>query len=76
MPVSVDHAHHSRLDGTLRVVCLGFQVHEGRLVGFRDMVDDPAFEGARAKADDAMDDFRPDPEPEPVVTAGVGHPGP
>jgi fructose 1,6-bisphosphate aldolase/phosphatase len=58
MPVSVEHAHPSRFDGPPRVICLGYQVHEGRLVGPRDMFDDPAFDAARAEANTIMDYYR------------------
>lgn len=58
MPVAQGQAHPSRFDGPPRVVCLGFQVHEGRLVGPRDMFDDPAFDEARHTANQVMDYFR------------------
>lgn len=58
MPVSLADAHPTRFDGPPRVVCLGFQVHEGRLVGPRDMFADPAFDRARAEANAMMDYFR------------------
>lgn len=58
MPVAAGDAHPSRFDGPPRVTCLGFQVHEGRLIGPRDMFADPAFDGARAQANEVMDYFR------------------
>jgi fructose 1,6-bisphosphate aldolase/phosphatase len=58
MPVAVGDAHPSRFDGPPRVVCLGFQVHEGRLIGPRDMFADPAFDRARAQANEVMDYLR------------------
>jgi len=58
MPVPLATAHPSRFDGPPRVVCLGFQVHDGRLGQPRDMFDDPSFDAARAKANDVMDYFR------------------
>ncbi|MEA3459221.1 MAG: fructose 1,6-bisphosphatase, partial [Chloroflexota bacterium] len=37
----------SRFDGPPRVVALGFQLANGRLIGPRDMFDDPSFNEAR-----------------------------
>lgn len=47
MPVSVKSATPSRFDGPPRVIALGFQIADGRLVGPRDMFDDPGFDEAR-----------------------------
>ena len=47
MPVPVYSATPSRFDGPPRVIALGFQVAGGRLVGPRDMFDDPSFDEAR-----------------------------
>ncbi|WP_208028813.1 fructose-1,6-bisphosphate aldolase/phosphatase [Rhabdothermincola sediminis] len=58
MPVAASDAHPSRFDGPPRVVALGYQVHGGRLVGPRDLFDDPAFDRARVQANDMMDWFR------------------
>lgn len=58
MPVGGRQAHPSRFDGPPRVVCLGFQVHEGRLGQPRDLFDDPAFDRARATANEIMDYLR------------------
>ena len=58
MPVSVKEATPSRFDGPPRVVSLGFQLSEGRLVGPRDMFDDPAFDRAREKANDLAELMR------------------
>jgi fructose 1,6-bisphosphate aldolase/phosphatase len=58
MPVSAATAHPSRFDGPPRVVCLGFQLKDGRLIGPRDLFDDPAFDRARAQANEVMDYFR------------------
>ncbi|MBP2705089.1 fructose 1,6-bisphosphatase [Microbispora sp. RL4-1S] len=58
LPVAVADAHTTRFDGPPRVVALGFQVHEGRLVGPRDLFDDPAFDRARAQANEMADYFR------------------
>ncbi len=58
MPVSVAQANPSRFDGPPRVVCLGFQLADGRLVGPRDMFDDPAFDECRRQAGWAADYLR------------------
>jgi fructose 1,6-bisphosphate aldolase/phosphatase len=47
MPVALRDANPSRFDGPPRVVALGFQLANGRLIGPRDMFDDPAFDEAR-----------------------------
>ena len=58
MAVSASDAHPTRFDGPPRVMCLGFQVHNGKLGEPRDMFDDPSFDGARRQANQAMDYFR------------------
>lgn len=58
MPVAAAHATPSRFDGPPRVVALGFQLHHGRLIGPRDMFDDPAFDEARRQASVVMDYLR------------------
>ena len=58
MPVGIDSSHPARFDGPPRVVCLGYQIKDGRLIGPRDMFDDPSFDGARRQANDAMDYLR------------------
>ncbi len=58
MPVSLADAHPSRFDGPSRLVCLGFQLANGRLVGPRDMFDDPGFDEARRKANEVANYFR------------------
>jgi len=50
MPVAVREANPSRFDGPPRVICLGFQLANGKLIGPRDMFDDPAFDEARRQA--------------------------
>ncbi|MEJ2191769.1 MAG: fructose-1,6-bisphosphate aldolase/phosphatase [Nitrospirota bacterium] len=50
MPVSFETAHPSRFDGPPRVIAAGFQLSGGKLVGPRDMFDDPAFDGTRQQA--------------------------
>ena len=58
MPVSQEDATPSRFDGPPRVMCLGFQVHDGKLGLPRDMFADPAFDRARATANEVMDYLR------------------
>ncbi len=50
MPVSFSECNPSRFDGPPRVICAGFQLAEGALVGPRDMFDDPAFNDSRSQA--------------------------
>lgn len=54
MPVPSNDAHPSRFDGPPRVVCLGYQLTDGRLIGPRDMFDDPAFDPARRQANEVF----------------------
>jgi fructose 1,6-bisphosphate aldolase/phosphatase len=58
MPVSVANSTPSRFDGPPRVICLGFQLSDGNLVGPRDMFDDQAFDLARSKANQMADMMR------------------
>jgi fructose 1,6-bisphosphate aldolase/phosphatase len=58
MPVSTGDAHPARFDGPPRVVCLGFQLKDGRLIGPRDLFDDPSFDRARSEANVIMDYLR------------------
>ena len=58
MPVSLNDAHPTRFDGPPRVVALGFQLNEGKLVGPADMFDDPSFDNARSLANDITDYMR------------------
>lgn len=58
MPVPMKNATPSRFDGPPRVVCLGFQIADGKLVGPRDMFDDPAFDRARETANAVTDYLR------------------
>jgi fructose 1,6-bisphosphate aldolase/phosphatase len=58
MPVAQRESTPSRFDGPPRVVCLGYQLAEGRLIGPRDMFDDPAFDRVRAQVNELMDHFR------------------
>jgi len=50
MPVSFSHANPSRFDGPPRVIAAGFQLANGKLIGPRDMFDDPAFDYAREES--------------------------
>ena len=58
MPVSLEDSTPSRFDGPPRVICLGFQLHEGKLVGPRDMFADKAFDLSRVKANEMADMMR------------------
>ncbi len=58
MPVPQKQATPSRFDGPPRVVCLGFQLNDGRLVGPRDMFDDPSWDEARREANLIADHLR------------------
>ena len=58
MPVSLADAHPSRFDGPPRVVCIGFQLADGLLVGPQDMFDDPAYEPTRRQAAEIADYLR------------------
>ncbi|MBB6174885.1 fructose 1,6-bisphosphate aldolase/phosphatase [Nocardiopsis mwathae] len=58
MPVPAEDAHPARFDGPPRVVALGFQIKDGKLIGPRDMFADPSFDEARRQANRAMDYLR------------------
>ena len=58
MPVGLEDAHPSRFDGPPRIVALGFQVAHGKLVGPRDMFDDPVYDQVRNKAAEVADYLR------------------
>ena len=58
MPVSLAQAHPARFDGPPRVVALGFQLADGKLIGPRDMFDDPSYDNARQEANDISDYLR------------------
>jgi fructose 1,6-bisphosphate aldolase/phosphatase len=58
MPVSVAQATPTRFDGPPRVVALGFQLAEGRLVGPQDLFADPAFDHARQLANEIANYMR------------------
>ncbi|MBI2911970.1 MAG: fructose 1,6-bisphosphatase [Chloroflexi bacterium] len=50
MPVSLKDAHPARFDGPPRVIAAGFQLAGGKLIGPRDMFDDPSFDETRREA--------------------------
>jgi fructose 1,6-bisphosphate aldolase/phosphatase len=58
MPVARHQANPSRFDGPPRVISYGFQLAEGKLVGPRDMFDDPAFDEPRRVANQAAEYMR------------------
>ncbi|MGI6065223.1 MAG: fructose-1,6-bisphosphate aldolase/phosphatase [Bacillota bacterium] len=58
MPVSMKNAVPSRFDGPPRVVGLGFQLAEGRLVGPQDFFADVGFDKAREIANDVANYIR------------------
>lgn len=58
MPVATEDAHPTRFDGPPRVMALGFQLAEGKLIGPQDFFADPAFDRARAEALELADFFR------------------
>ncbi|RKX48954.1 MAG: fructose 1,6-bisphosphatase, partial [Thermotoga sp.] len=58
MPVGVKNAICTRFDGPPRVIALGFQLSEGRLVGPVDLFDDPGFDRARQIALEVADYMR------------------
>jgi fructose 1,6-bisphosphate aldolase/phosphatase len=55
MPVSMTQDHPTRFDGPPRVVALGFQLKDGRLIGPRDMFADVSYDLARQKANEVAD---------------------
>ncbi len=58
MPVSQKNARCTRFDGPPRIIALGFQVHNGKLVGPADLFDDPAYDRARMIANEIADYMR------------------
>src|SRR5438445_12308663 len=58
MPVGLKDAHPSRFDGPPRIVSLGFQLANGKLIGPRDMFDDPGYDHVRAEANHIADFLR------------------
>jgi fructose 1,6-bisphosphate aldolase/phosphatase len=58
MPVSFKNATPSRFDGPPRVIAAGYQLAEGKLIGPRDLFDDPAFDLSRYQANLIADYLR------------------
>jgi fructose 1,6-bisphosphate aldolase/phosphatase len=58
MPVAFKDSTPTRFDGPPRVVCAGFQLSEGKLVGPRDMFNDKSFNLARHQANEMADMMR------------------
>lgn len=58
MPVSCADAHPTRFDGPPRVMAFGFQLSHGKLIGPRDLFDDPSFDEARRLANKVSDYLR------------------
>ncbi|RDD52445.1 fructose 1,6-bisphosphatase [Nanoarchaeota archaeon NZ13-N] len=58
MPVPLEYAAPTRFDGPPRVIGLGFQIKDGRLIGPEDMFADPAFDYAREMANKVADYMR------------------
>jgi len=58
MPVSVEDSTPTRFDGPPRVVALGFQLSNGKLVGPRDMFADKSFDPARQQANEVAEYMR------------------
>ncbi len=58
MPVPFYEANPSRFDGPPRVIAAGFQLCNGKLIGPRDLFDDPSFDLARSKANEIADYLR------------------
>jgi fructose 1,6-bisphosphate aldolase/phosphatase len=58
MPVSLPDSTPSRFDGPPRVICLGYQLCNGKLVGPRDMFADKSFNLARHQANEMADMMR------------------
>ena len=58
MPTSVEQAHPARFDGPPRLVALGFQLADGKLIGPRDLFDDPSYDNARDEANRVSDYLR------------------
>ncbi len=58
VPVPFRHATPSRLDGPPRVICAGFQLAEGKLIGPRDMFEDTIWDYTRQQAATVAEYFR------------------
>lgn len=58
MPCSFGSCAPARFDGPPRVVAAGFQLADGRLIGPRDLFDDPSFDRARQIANEIANYLR------------------
>ena len=58
MPVSFADATPTRFDGPTRIICAGFQLNNGALVGPRDMFADISFDPTRAQANEIAEYMR------------------
>jgi fructose 1,6-bisphosphate aldolase/phosphatase len=58
MPVGLDNAKCTRFDGPPRLIGLGFQLADGKLVGPNDMFNDPVYDVNRWKAAEIADYMR------------------
>ena len=58
MPCALSHSTPARFDGPPRVVGMGFQLADGRLIGPRDMLGDISFDRAREQALEMADYVR------------------
>jgi fructose 1,6-bisphosphate aldolase/phosphatase len=58
MPVGLCDANCTRFDGPPRVICFGFQICNGKLIGPADMFDDPAFDRVRSRCNELADTIR------------------
>lgn len=58
MPVPVEKSNPTRFDGPPRVVALGFQLCDGRMLGPQDFFADPSYDHARQKANEISNYIR------------------
>ena len=58
MPVAFHEANPSRFDGPPRLIAAGFQIAHGKLIGPRDLFDDPAFDEARRQSNEIANYLR------------------
>lgn len=58
MPVSVENSHPTRFDGPPRVIGLGFQIANGKLIGPQDFFGDVAYDKAREIANEVANYLR------------------
>ncbi|MGZ7135772.1 MAG: fructose 1,6-bisphosphatase, partial [Methanobacterium sp.] len=58
MPVAQKNAYPVRFDGPPRIMALGFQIADGKLIGPADMFDDPAYDRSRELASEIAEYMR------------------